>query len=147
MGCRMSDLEKILWTTAGTIIGGVVVLVMGQVVTRLFIEPIYELKRTVGNIAHALIFHAPNYGKQEVRDFLRQKASDLLARACGVPFYPVVWFVSVGMIPSKRSILKANRALIGLANNPEDAPTCRRKVCKALGLNLGFSDIEVKDGT
>ena len=114
----MSDLEKILWTTAGTIIGGVVVLVMGQVVTRLFIEPIYELKRTVGNIAHALIFHAPNYGKQEVRDFFRQKASDLLARACGVPFYPVVWFVSVGMIPSKRSILKAHRALISLSNCP-----------------------------
>lgn len=144
----MNDLEKILWTTAGTITGGVLVFVIGQVATQLFIKPIYELRMAIGKIADALIFHAPNYRSEDgkVQDLIRQKASELLARASGVPFYPVVWFVSMGMIPSKRSILKASRGLIGLSNDGSDIGMWRGRICKALGLKLGFSVSEMEKG-
>ncbi len=117
--------------------------VIGQIATQFFIKPIYELRMAIGKIADALIFHAPSYRSEDgrVQDCFRQKASDLLARAYGVPFYRVVWFVSMGMIPSKGSILEASKGLIGLSNNPSDARTWRGKICKALGLNLGFSDV------
>jgi hypothetical protein len=53
----VSDLEKILLTSASTIVGGVIVLVAGQILGKFFLEPIQEQARLIGEIANTLILY------------------------------------------------------------------------------------------
>lgn len=55
----MTDLEIILLTAAFTISGSVGVYVIGQLISKIFIEPAAELKKTIGEVRFALAFHAP----------------------------------------------------------------------------------------
>lgn len=56
----MSDLERILLTSALTILGVVVVLVMGQLLSKFLIEPIHELRKVVGEVRFSLAFTSAN---------------------------------------------------------------------------------------
>jgi hypothetical protein len=119
----MSDLVKILLTSAVTIFGGVVVYVCGQVTTRFFIDPYHEYLKTVGEIADTLVYYAnvymnPGSGDRERMDeaskILRQKASLLRVRAYAIPCH--AWFAKLKLVPSQALIMKASAALIGLSN-------------------------------
>ena len=46
----MSDLDKILLTALTTVIVGVIVFTVGQVLVKFLIEPIYEQRRLVGTV-------------------------------------------------------------------------------------------------
>jgi hypothetical protein len=48
-------------TVALTILSGLGLLVLGQIVIRSFIDPIYEFRKLRGRIADALIFYANLY--------------------------------------------------------------------------------------
>ena len=48
-------------TIALTIISGLALLVLGQIIIRSFIEPVYEVRKMRGEIAEALIFYANLY--------------------------------------------------------------------------------------
>jgi asparagine N-glycosylation enzyme membrane subunit Stt3 len=46
----VSELEKIVWTAAFTILGGVLVYVIAQLLSKFLIEPTHELKRVIGEV-------------------------------------------------------------------------------------------------
>ncbi|MGH7615414.1 MAG: hypothetical protein ACREMW_15395, partial [Gemmatimonadales bacterium] len=107
-------------------LGGVIVLVVGQVFIRFLIEPLHEQRKVVGAIADALIYHAHYFadsGRPVVQDLaelnaaadqFRRLASELTAKTITVPGYRLLGWVRV-MRPYGR-ILEARRSLWGLSN-------------------------------
>lgn len=43
------------WTVFLTVISGVINYVLGQIIVRLMIEPVQDLKRTIGLVSHVII--------------------------------------------------------------------------------------------
>lgn len=120
----MSDLFKILLTSSLTVVGGVLIFVVGRVIERFLIEPVHEQSRVIGEIADSLIFYAnlycnPGLGKPEEMDeaskVLRQHASRLMARTHAIRSY---WLMQrLKITPEHKDILKAHENLIGLSNS------------------------------
>lgn len=48
----MEECTKLVLTASVTIIGGVIVFVMGQIVSKFFIDPIQDLKKLLGEIRY-----------------------------------------------------------------------------------------------
>ena len=120
----MSQLMSIFLTSGLTIFGGVVVLILGEVVKGAFILPIQDLARLRGKINYALIFYAnvisnPGLGSpehlQEVQTVLRHRASQLLSKSNAIPWYGV-WH-RLGFLPKRGNIERASMLLIGLSNS------------------------------
>ena len=92
----MSDLEKIIWTSASTILGGVILFVIGQLLSKFLIEPIQELKKTIGKVRFNLAYYAPIIHTPISRDKARsdkaydafmKNSCDLPTKADAIPFY------------------------------------------------------------
>ena len=92
----MTELEKILWTSASTILGGVIVFVAGQLLSRFLIEPIQELKKAIGEVQFNLAFYAPiiqtpdsrnRESSEKAYDAIMKSSCDLLTKAAAIPFY------------------------------------------------------------
>jgi hypothetical protein len=75
-------------TVVTTILSGVLVFVAGQVILRLFIEPIQQFKKTMADISHTSVryahaIHNPDLitpeSRSEVFDKLRQLSGQLYA--------------------------------------------------------------------
>jgi hypothetical protein len=56
----MSDIEKILFTSALTVLVGVVVFVVSQLVLKFLIEPAHELRKAIAAVRHSFLFYAPH---------------------------------------------------------------------------------------
>jgi hypothetical protein len=119
----MSDLERILWTAATTIFGGVVIFVFGQVTSRFLIEPWYEQRKVIGLIAESLLNYAYLFADSggvqpeiavESANRLRQLSSELMARTAAIPGYGVL--AALGVVCPWRDIVAATRGLVGLSN-------------------------------
>ncbi len=125
----MSDTWKIIVTSAPTVVGGVVILVLGQLAQRFFIEPLHEQAKVIGEIAYALAYHAPIYanpGRTRVvmangidltaatEDALRALASRLIATTTPIRWYGLALFLS---LPSRKDVLEGASKLIGLSNS------------------------------
>jgi hypothetical protein len=54
----MSEIYKIILTSVLTIVGGVIVFVIGQMIVKFIIEPLNEQSKLIGEIANSLIFYA-----------------------------------------------------------------------------------------
>ncbi len=120
----MSPTIQIFLTSALTIIGGIVILVVGQLVTRFLIEPIHEQRKIIGEISDALIFYAnvtsnPGTHKDEVMEeaskVLREKASMLWTKTLMIPLYNIM--IKMKFVRSMSDIDIASRHLIGLSNS------------------------------
>ncbi|MBD1847805.1 hypothetical protein H6F89_31355 [Cyanobacteria bacterium FACHB-63] len=106
-----------------TIISGVVTFVLGQIVLKLLIEPVHDFRRTVADIALALIEYANIYanpgaaGKEVEKQAsvdLRKLSSRLHAQMYLIPCYR---FTSkVFRLPSRCEVTEVARNLIGLSN-------------------------------
>lgn len=92
----MSDLEKILWTSASTILGGVILFVIGQLLSKFLIEPIQELRKAIGEVRFNLAYYAPiihtpisrdKERSDKVYDAIMRNSCDLLTKADVIPFY------------------------------------------------------------
>ena len=92
----MTDLEKILLTSASTILGGVIVFVTGQLVSKFLIEPIQELRKAIGEVRFNLAYYAPiiytpisrdKERSDKVYDAIMRNSCDLLTKADAIPFY------------------------------------------------------------
>ncbi len=148
-----------------TVIVGVTVFALGQILVRFFIEPVQDLRRAIGDAGDVLIYYArlylnpkevspevgdysagsplpPVYGEERgvASDALRQKASLLFIRANAVLKYG--WFVRLGIIPSWESLKTAHRELLNLSNsvsrgNPLVNAERRRIIAEALELDVG----------
>ena len=54
----MTDGEKIVLSAIGAAFGGIVVYVIGQLLSKFLIEPLYELRKAIGEVRFNLSFHA-----------------------------------------------------------------------------------------
>lgn len=108
-------------TASDIVITGVSTFVIGQIIVKLFIDPIQDMKKTISQISLTLLERAnviANPGgptKEETSDSLRKLASQLNAHLYLIPAY---WVTSIIFcLPSKKKLLIASRALIGLSNS------------------------------
>lgn len=124
----MSELFKIILTSSLTIFGGIVVLTMGQIIAKFFIEPIHEHFRLIGEINDSLIYYANVYcnaglGKKEVMDeaqnVLRRRASQLMAKTHIIRCYK--FCQSLKVVHKRADIMEARKKLILLSNSIHDA--------------------------
>lgn len=130
-------------TFVGTIFGGVLIYVAGQISLRFFIDPYHEYRKIVGEIADALVYYGNVSGAsreerwQEASTIFRQKASLLRVRAYAIPCRE--WFGKIKLLPSWDSIMRASTALIGLSNSVSGTDydamgRYRDEIIKTLGL-------------
>ena len=106
-----------------TVVSGTFVYILGQVALKLVIEPVHDLKKTIGVISHSLIERAnvisnPGVPTKDVMDEtsreLRKLASQLRSHLYLIPCYPVM--AGIFRLPLPAEILAASKALIGLSN-------------------------------
>jgi len=112
-------------TVTATILGGVSVFVLGQIVLKFFLDPIYEQRKVLGQVANGLIYHAQwhaNPGKDDLNgqrsaaaDDLRRISCDLLAVSHAVPVYRF-WAI-IRVIPPWKNVRNAHGQLIFLSNS------------------------------
>lgn len=135
-----------------TIFSGVLTYVLGQLVLKLVIEPVQDMKRTIGDISHSLIEHAnvisnPGVPKEEVMaqtsQHLRKLSSKIQSHLYLVPIYPVT--AAIFRLPKKERVLEASEQLIGLSNSVYSAKNEKiyennakrvEKICDGLGIYL-----------
>lgn len=119
----MTDVDKIVWTAAATIVGGLVVFVLGQLGSRFFLDPWYEQRRVVGAIAQTLLYHlhfvadssdSPAPDIQVAKQQMRFLSSELVARTWAIPGYPLL--ATLRLAPSSARIKTASAGLVGLSN-------------------------------
>lgn len=118
---EMSEPFKI----ALTALVGISVFIAGQVISKFFIEPIYEARKTIGTIADSLIYNAgwisnpgnadPNGERTKASDVLRQLSCKLLAETHAIPFYTL--FSYLGFVPKRRAVMDSHKCLMFLSNS------------------------------
>lgn len=106
-----------------TIFAGVFTFVGGQILLKLIVEPVHDMKRVISEIAHKLIMYANIYAnpkpagdeQQEaaLREF-RDLSSKLQSAMYLVPGY--WWSSRIFGLPAHENIVKASKNLIGLSN-------------------------------
>ena len=138
-----------------TVLSGVLTYVLGQLVLKLVIEPVQEVRRTIGSISHALIERAnviqnPGVPTKEVMDEtsseIRKLSSQLRAHLYLVPRYRVT--AQIFRLPTPEDIQAASNALIGLSNSVFRAEdniyrvNAKRveTICDSLGIYLAKED-------
>jgi len=139
------------WTVALTVVFGVIIFVLGQLVVSLIIEPAQNLRRTIAAISHALIERAnviqdgglsTKAVMDETSAELRKLSSQLQSRFYMVPLYRIT--ASVFRLPAAEKIRAASGALIGLSNSIVQSRESVYKinakrvqiVCDSLGIYL-----------
>jgi len=137
----------------GTILGGLALLVLGQIIIRSFIDPIYELRKMRGDIVDGLLFYSPFYMNPNhphktpeidgAGDALRSLAARLDARRYAIPHYN--FFGLIGAVPMNTSIDEARAALFNLSSSiyvgdRTQNETSRKKIVKALNLRISFDN-------
>lgn len=146
----MGDLWQIVLTSVFTIVGGVVIFVIGQLSVRFVIDPIHDLKHVLTEIQFALIYHAqalhtPAAGDEkrcdEAAKVIRRLAADLRARVQSIPIYGSL--SRIWRLPDRSSCRKAVSQLIGLSNSLHEADRSKdqARVDRA-GRLLGFEQLE-----
>ena len=106
-----------------TIIGGVLIFVIGQLLLKVFVNPFQELRAIKGSIVDSLNYYAKFYSnpgmiaqddRQKTSDVLRKLGSELMAKTAVLPYYRF-WSL-LRVVPKLSDISKAHRNLIGLSN-------------------------------
>lgn len=143
------------FTVLVTVLSGVLTYIIGQLILKLVIEPVQDLKKTIGQISHALVERAniisnPGVPSREVMDVtsaeLRKLSSQLHAHIYLVPCYAHI--AKLFRLPTKERILTASGALIGLSNSVFQAKESiyeanakrSESICDALGIYLAPGD-------
>ena len=112
------------FTVFNTVLAGVLTYVAGQIVVKLLLEPIQEMRRTIGQVSHSLIEHAnvignPGVASPEVMSAtakeLRKLSSQLQSHLYLVPSYK--YTAKLFRMPSQDQVLVASKYLIGLSNS------------------------------
>lgn len=106
-----------------TIFSGVVTFVLGQLILKLLIYPVQEFKKTIADIALALIEYAniytnPGVANVEVAkrasDELRKLSSRLNAQMYLIPSYNSA--AKLFRLPSREKVVDSAKNLIGISN-------------------------------
>jgi hypothetical protein len=116
--------QSVFWT----VFSGTLVYILGQIFLKLFIEPVHDLKKTIGMISHSLIERAnvisnpgllPKDVNDETSQELRKLASRLQSHLYLIPCYPAMAWIF--RLPLRAGILAASKALIGLSNGVHES--------------------------
>jgi hypothetical protein len=106
-----------------TVFSGVITFVLGQLVIKLLVDPVHDFRKTVADIALALIEHANVYAnpgvagsevEKKVSEELRRLSSRLNAQMYLIPCYPIT--AKIFGLPSRKEVVDAASNLIGLSN-------------------------------
>ncbi len=134
-----------------TILSGVLVYVLGQLLLKLVIEPVQEMRRAIGRTAHTLHLRAPFASSPGLQDperiqaaseEIRRLSADLRESLVVIPAYrQLARFFG---LPERESVLKAATNLVGLSNglgssNEGGGPENRARtemICKVLGIEV-----------
>ncbi|SOD19186.1 hypothetical protein [Nitrosomonas ureae] len=139
------------FTVFFTVLSGVSIFVIGQLIVKLVLDPVHDLKKIIGQISHTLIERAniianPGVPTREVMDetsnLLRKLSSQLHAHLYLIPTYDVT--CRIFRLPSKEMLLAASTHLVGLSNSVYSADhnvykTNARRVeaiCDSLGIYI-----------
>ena len=122
-GATNNKLFEIVLASSLTIIGGVFIYVLGQIISKFFIEPIHGQRKVIGEVADALIYYANIYTNpnimsgrtNEASDRIRELATLLQSKTQFIPKYG--FFEKLGIVIKRPSIYVASRNLIGLSNS------------------------------
>ncbi|MGH8446271.1 MAG: hypothetical protein ACREVL_13445 [Solimonas sp.] len=106
-----------------TVVSGVLVFVLGQILLKMVIEPINKLKQTFATISHAYLIHIKAvYNPVEATDDEKKKAQDdfrlLSGQLCAdirlIPCYGL--WRRIFFLPSDAKVYEAARSLIAVGN-------------------------------
>jgi hypothetical protein len=106
-----------------TVFSGVITFVLGQLVIKLLVDPVHDFRKTVADIALALIEYANVYAnpgvagsevEKKVSEELRRLSSRLNAQMYLIPCYPIT--AKIFGLPSRGKVVDAASNLIGLSN-------------------------------
>ena len=120
----MTELEKIFVTATLTILGGVIVYVCGQVLSKFFIDPLHDLRKSVGEVRFLLAFHARTIHtpfrrskerSDKAQEALINSSCELIAKLHAIPLYKLTRLLSFGVLPCKKAIEDAAVQLRGLS--------------------------------
>jgi hypothetical protein len=134
-----------------TVLSGVSVFVLGQIVIKFFIEPIHEQRKAIGKASDTLIFYAGYYSvpkqdftqpdREEAQIKTRELSTLLLSTTQVIPWYRIFEFFCI--VRKEQQIIAASRDIIGLTSDMYDekyglmSSTKRIKdIENALGLKL-----------
>ncbi len=129
----MNDIFKIVLTAGTTLIGGVVLLILSKI----FVEPIQELKGIIGEIAahvftsHNLLTNVPKPNEDEIKlatEKLQELSAKFRASINTVPWISV--FACIKILPPKRNLLKAAGYLSKISYAPYE--TDKGKISKQI---------------
>ena len=143
-----------------TVFAGVLTYIIGQLILKLVIEPVHEVRKTIVAISHTLIERSnviqnPGVPTQEVMDEtsreLRKLSSQLRSHLYLVPRYRIT--ARIFGLPTPDAIQSASSALIGLSNSVFQAReniyevNAKRveTVCDSLDIYLAKEDRWPKD--
>ena len=118
------NLPSIFLTSVLTIIGGVLVFSLSQIIQRFLLEPVHEQAKAIGEIFFGLIYYAPWYanpgcGKPEelaaASDTIRRYASQLQSTTNAIRFYGL--FELCRLLPKRAAVYEAIDNLIRISNS------------------------------
>lgn len=137
-----------------TIFCGVTVYILGQIILKMFIDPVAELKKTISQVQYNLVkfshilFNSEVFEQDKVEEIfleLRSLSAHLLAKTSIIPWYD--YTCSIFGLPKIDNIRKASTNLIALGNwiSMKDHPAKIGHVIKNLqelfdNLNLQIED-------
>jgi hypothetical protein len=119
-------------TTSLTILSGILFYICGQLLSKTFLDPVYELRKSIGEVRFTLAFHGPTIhtpagrskeASDKAKEALMKNSSDLLAKSHAILFYKRVRFLFG--LPALQNIEKAAVTLRGLStyvHEPESKP-------------------------
>ena len=120
------DIWKIILTSALTAICGVIVYVIGQLISKFLLEPAFELLKAVREVRFVLSFHAPTIhtpggrnasSSSDAKEAFMKCSSDLLSRLHAIPAYDALSQILPGTFPSTTNIENAAITLRGLSTH------------------------------
>lgn len=119
----MTEIFKIILTSCLTILGGVIVYTLGQIISKFIIEPIHEQKKIISEINDTLIFYAnkfyiykeKNEEAEEIVNKIRSLSTKLKSKTKLIPYYHCL--EKYNFVLKNKSINDACSALIGLSNS------------------------------
>ncbi|GAA5483989.1 hypothetical protein [Haloferula sargassicola] len=144
----LSSLAPFL-TSAVTVVCGVIVFVTGQILLKRWIEPVVELKRSLGFVSSVFLRHQAKITNgrcnDEIQDDLHQAASQLLVHAQAIPAYNISR--KVFGLPTGEELVRAAQAMNLIASRArgeetqgsvEDFNRSLREVGEALGIRVDY---------
>lgn len=132
-----------------TVFSGVMTFVLGEMIIKLFIEPVHDFRRTISEVALTLIEYAnvytnPGETKGEVEkkaaEEIRRLSSRLNAQIYLIPYYQIT--SKIFCLPSRSEATNATKNLIGLSNGifslASDSASVNLERAKRIRKSLGI---------